>query len=227
MLEAYAAYWNEEQMMSFAENIFMALVKSFGKKSQIILDGKEIIFKKPFARMTFRDVLARYALINDYDRETRDTMATRAKQFGIEISAHESKGKIADEIFKKKCRPYLASPTFVVNHPLEISPLAKNREDNPNEVRRFQLIAGGIELVNGFAELNDPLEQRKRFEDQESMGARGEEEAHRIDEDFLEALEYGMPPAAGIGIGIDRLVMLFTNTKNIREVVLFPTLRPK
>ena len=130
-----------------------------------------------------------------------------------------------DEIYKKVCRPYLVQPIFVTNHPLDISPLAKKAE-HMGEVRRFQLIVAGMELTNGFAELNDPLEQRARFEEQEKMRA-GDEEAHRVDEDYLEAMEYGIPPAAGLGIGIDRLVMLFSNTKNIREVVLFPTMRPK
>ena len=227
MLECYAAYWNEDDMMTFVEDLFVELAKEFGKKQEIVADGKKILFKKPFNRISFKDLLARYALISDYDGETRDSMATRAKQFGIEVGGHESKAKIADEIYKKICRPYVIQPTFVVNHPLELSPLAKKRKENPEEVRRFQLIAGGMELTNGFAELNDPIDQKARFEEQEKERERGEEEAHRIDEDYVEALECGMPPAAGLGIGIDRVVMLFTDTRNIREVMLFPTLRPK
>lgn len=238
--ECYAAYWDENDMMRFVEDIFMALGKTFGKKGEIDFDGKKVKFRKPFVRITFKDLLKRYALVTDYERETRDSLATRARQLGIEIEGHESKGKIADEIYKKICRPYLVQPTFVTNHPLDISPLAKAQQNN-QEVRRFQLVAGGMELTNGFAELNDPFEQRKRFEEQEKMrppsvtgraspttvGGGGDEEVHPMDEDYLEALEYGMPPAAGLGVGIDRVVMLFTNTKNIREVILFPTLRPK
>lgn len=224
--ECYAAYWDEEDMMRFVEEVFMVLVKSFGKKNAIEFEGKKILFKKPFPRFAFKELLKRYALITDYDKESRDSLATRAHQLGIDIGQHESKGKIADEIYKKICRPRLIQPTFVVNHPLDISPLAK-AHDGGKEVRRFQLIAGGMELTNGFAELNDPLEQRKRFEEQEKMRGTGEEEAHRIDEEYIEAMEYGMPPAAGLGIGLDRVVMLFTNAKNIREVVLFPTMRPK
>lgn len=227
MLECYAAYWDEEDMMSFVEDIFVAVVRAFGKKQEVEAEGKNIKFKKPFARIAFKDLLKRYALVADYDRETRDSLATRARQLGIEVGKHESKGKIADEIYKKICRPYLVQPTFVTNHPLDISPLSKRQIKNPDEVRRFQLVAVGTELTNGFAELNDPLDQRARFEEQEGMRGGGEEEAHRIDEDYLEAMEYGMPPAAGLGIGIDRVVMLFTDTKNIREVVLFPTMRPK
>ncbi len=225
ILESYAAYWDEENMMQFVEDLFMNLAKSFGgKNGKVTYDGKEINFKKPFARITFKNLLSRYALITDYDGETRDSLATRARQLGIETSKNDSKGKIADEIYKKVCRPYLLQPTFVTNHPLDISPLAKKADSN--EVRRFQLITAGTELTNAFAELNDPLDQRERLEEQERRRA-ADEEAHRLDEDYLEAMEYGLPPAAGLGIGIDRVVMLFTNTKNIREVVLFPTLRSK
>lgn len=220
MLESYVAYWDEEDMMNFVENLFISLSKllrfNLGKK-----------VKKPFPRVTFKGLLGRYAQITDYDRETSDSVATRARQLGIEVASHETKGKIADEIYKKICRPYLIQPTFVINHPLEISPLAKRSGKNPEEVRRFQLIVAGMELANGFAELNDPLDQRARFAEQENIRSGGEEEAHRTDEDYLEALEYGMPPAAGLGIGVDRMVMLFTDTKNIREAVLFPTMRPK
>lgn len=247
MLESYAAYWDEEKMMNFVEDLFASLAKELNKKGEITVgspqlgesvskletdspssaDGKKIIFKKPFARVSFKDVLARYAQISQYDTETRDSMAVRARQLGIDAGISESKGKIADEIYKKICRPHLIQPTFVINHPLDISPLAKRHAKNPEEVRRFQMIVGGMELTNAFAELNDPLDQRERFLEQEKEREGGDEEAMRLDEEFLEAMEYGMPPAAGLGIGIDRVAMLFTDVKNIREVVLFPTLRPK
>lgn len=226
ILECYAAYWDEEDMMKFVEGIFAVLGKKFGAKMEIVFEEKTVKFKPPFARITFKDLLARYAQITDYDRETRESLGTRARQLGIEVQGYESKGKIADEIYKKICRPYLAHPTFVTNHPLDTSPLAK-KSDRPGEVRRFQLVAAGIELTNAFAEVNDPLDQKERFEEQERMYGTGEEEAHRIDEDYIEALEHGMPPAAGLGIGIDRLVMLLTNTRNIKEVVLFPTMKPR
>lgn len=227
MLECYAAYWDEEDMMKFIEKFFLALTKVFGEKGAVMFDGKEIKSKKPFARVSFKELLSRYAQITDYEKESRDSLATRARQLGVDADAHESKGKIADEVYKKVCRPYLIQPTFVVNHPLEISPLAKKRDRSQTEVRRFQLIVAGMEVMNGFAELNDPIDQRERLEIQEKERGGGEEEAMRFDEDFIEALEYGMPPAAGLGIGIDRLVMLLTGMKNIREVVLFPTLKPK
>lgn len=227
MLESYAAYWNEDDMMAFVEDLFAALAKEFGAKQEIMADGKRIMFKKPFPRIPFKDMLARFALITEYDRETRESLAVTARRFGIDIGMHDSRAKIADEIYKKICRPHLVQPTFVTNHPLEISPLSKRRKENPDEVRRFQLVVNGYELTNAFAELNDPIDQYERFAAQETEREGGEEEAHRMDTDYVEAMEYGMPPAAGLGIGIDRVAMIFTDTKNIREVVLFPTLRPK
>lgn len=232
MLECYAAYWDDEKMMGFTEDLFIHVSKSVPaapaaeneKKEDI---SKEIVFKKPFVRIPFKELLQRYAQIIDYDKETQATLATRAKQLGIEVIKNEPKSKIADEIYKKICRPYLVQPTFVTNHPLEISPLAKKDLDHPGEVRRFQLVAGGLELTNAFAELNDPLDQKERFETQEKERAGGEEEAHKMDKEFLEALEYGMPPAAGLGIGVDRLVMFLTHTKSIKEVIFFPTMKPK
>ncbi len=226
-IEWYAAYWDEEDMMRFVERCFGHLAKTLKLKPDITFDGKTVSFGRKFPRIEFKEVLRRHALILDYDRETRDSLLGRARQFGIEAGRHEPKGKIADEIYKKICRPRLIQPTFVVNHPTDISPLAKRREGAPQEVRRLQLVAGGVEILNAYAELNDPLEQRVRFEEQEKVRRAGAEETHPLDEEFIEALEYGMPPAAGAAIGIDRLVMLLTDTKNIREVVLFPTLRPR
>lgn len=235
MLELYAAYWDEEDMMKFVERVTVGLVKAVFKKSEFAYQGQTIKIKTPFLRVTFRNLLKKYALIADYDNETRDSLALTARRLGLDVGPHESKGKIADEIYKKICRPKMIEPTFIVEHPLDISPLAKKKEGVRDTAWRFQLIAGGMELMNGFAELNDPQDQRRRFEEQMKMrgggpstelGA-GDEEAHPFDEDFVEALEYGMPPAAGLGIGVDRLVMLLTDTKNIREVVLFPTLRPR
>lgn len=226
-VEWYAAYWDEGDMMAYVERSTRAIFKKLKVKAKFSYDGKPIDIAKRFARIEFTEVLKRHALIVDYDRETRDSLAVRARQFGIEVAPQESKGKIADEIYKKICRPHLQNPTFVTNHPLEISPLAKRLSGRKDAVRRFQLIIGGLELVNAFAELNDPRDQRARFEEQRKMHSGGDEEAHPFDEGFIEALEYGMPPSAGAAIGIDRLVMLLADVKNIREVVLFPTMRPK
>lgn len=225
-IEWYAAYWDEERMMECTEYAMRYILKHSCVNDPFSFNGKEISFAKSFVRMEFKEVLQRYALISDFPRETSESLATRARQLGIEVSPHESKGKIADEIYKKICRAYLVQPTFILHHPLDISPLAKCAS-NPDEVRRFQLVAGGLEIVNAFAELNDPLDQRERFIEQEHTREKGDREAHPFDGDFVEALEYGMPPAAGAAIGIDRLVMLLTDAKNIKEVLLFPTMRPK
>lgn len=225
--ECYAAYWNEDDMMKFTERMFLYAVKSAHKKAEFEFQGKKILVKAPFPKIPFKELLRRYALIVDYDKETQSSMATHARRLGIDVASYDSKGKIADFIYKKICRPYVVHPTFIVNHPLDISPLAKRRSENAQEVRRFQLVVAGYEIANGFAELNDPLDQRERFRAQEKEREGGEDEAHPVDNDFVEALEYGMPPSAGLGIGLDRWVMLLTNTKNVREVLLFPTLRPK
>jgi len=225
-IEWYAAYWDEEDMMEFTEKFFKHIVKKITGKSEIEYQGKAISFAEKFQRVSFKDALARYAQIIDYDKESPESFRLIAKRFGIEPEAHESKAKIADEIFKKACRPHMTKPTFLTNHPLEISPLAKKHAKG-NEVRRFQLVVGGLELVNAFSELNDPLDQLERFKEQEKMKKSGEKESHPVDDDFVEALEYGMPPAAGAAIGIDRLTMLLTDTENIKEVILFPTMRPK
>ncbi len=227
-IEWYSAYWDEEQMMTCVEQCFFHILKCIGvKNGKISFGGKSVSFGKKFSRIQFEDVLKRYALIVSYETETADSLRMSARRFGIEVPPHASKGKIADEIFKKICRPHLVNPTFVTYHPMDISPLAKKRDADGQTVRRLQLIVGGTEVVNGYSELNDPIDQKQRFEAQQKMKSGGEEESHPFDEGFIEALEYGMPPAAGCAIGIDRLVMLLTDTRNIREVVLFPTLRPK
>lgn len=227
MLECYAAWWDEEAMMKFVEEFFTASVSQFFNKKEFEYEGKKISSLPPFRRVSFKELLKRYALVADYDAIPRDDLALIARQLGLTAERSEPKGKIADEIYKKICRPRLIEPTFVVNHPVDISPLAKSRKEHPEEVRRFQLIVAGMEITNGFAELNNPMEQEKRFMEQEKARVGGEEEAHPMDRDFVEAMEYGMPPAAGLGVGVDRLAMLFTNAHNVKEVILFPTMRPK
>jgi len=225
-IEWYAAYWNREDMMKCVEHFFRRLMKSL-KVRKIIFQKTAITFPKQFPRLPFDEALKRYALIVNYTKETRDSLVLKARQFGIDPDPSASKGKIADEIYRKVCRPKIQQPAFIIDHPLDISPLAKKHPDDPTKVLRFQLIVGGLEIVNGFSELNDPLDQRTRFEEQERLRAGGDSESHPTDESFIEALEYGMPPAAGAAIGIDRLTMLLTNTNNIKEVILFPTLRPR
>lgn len=226
-LEAYAAYEDAESFMKFVERLFEKVAKEVAGKHLIMFNGHEILIKNGFRRMMFEEALARYALLPNFFEQSKESLVLATKQMGVEIDPHASHGKIGDEIFRKVARPHLTQPTFVTHHPLDISPLAKESKEKAGRADRFQLIIGGIELVNGYSELNDPLEQRERFEAQEKLRAGGEEEVTRLDENYLEALEYGMPPAAGLGIGVDRLVQFLTDTHNIKEVILFPTLRPR
>jgi len=161
------------------------------------------------------------------DKINREALAKKAKRLGILVEKERSKVEIADEIYKKFCRPKIWQPTFVIHYPIGFQPLAKALEESPKKLANFQLVIGGLELANAFSELNDSIEQRRRFEEEERFFKAGLKEAQRMDEDFLEALEYGMPPAAGFGMGIDRLVALLTNSYSLREIILFPTMRPK
>jgi lysyl-tRNA synthetase class 2 len=233
-LEAYAAYEDAQGFMALIERHFEKVVKEIMGKHAITFNEHEIVIKNGFRRMTFEEALARYALLPNFFDQSRDALVVATKQMGVSIDKNADHGKIGDEIFRKVVRPHLIQPTFITHHPLDISPLAKASKEKAEDpagpagrAERFQLIVGGIELVNGYSELNDPLEQRERFEAQEKLRAEGEEEITRFDENYLEALEYGMPPAAGLGIGVDRLAQLLTDTHNIKEVILFPTLRPR
>lgn len=226
MLEFYWAYQEYEGLMKFTEKLFISLLKNIFKKTKIEYRGKTIDFKTPWRRMEFSALLKKFTGI-DYDRSSRADFSKKARSLGVKIDKSMGKGEIADEFYKKLCRPNIWQPTFIINHPLEISPLSKKLEKDPAKVARFQLIAGGFELINAFSELNDPVDQRERFEEQEKARKKGLEEAHPMDEDFIEALEHGMPPAAGLGLGIDRLTVLLTDSHALREVILFPTMRPK
>lgn len=227
MLELYEAFKNASYHRTFLEKLLGILIQQIAKGSVPMHGEEKILFSKKFAELSFNDVLKRHALIADYNAISKSDLVLRARQLGIDITDVQEKGKIADEIFKKVCRPKIIQPTFVIDIPQDISPLAKANPEKEHVADRYLLIAGGLEIANGFSELNDPVEQEKRFYAQEEAHKAGDVEVNRMDEEFLEALEYGMPPAAGLGIGIDRLVMLFANERNIREVVLFPTLRPK
>jgi lysyl-tRNA synthetase class 2 len=193
----------------------------------------QISFAAPFARRTFRSLVVEAAserlgeavaesVLKDLDQAT-----ALARRLGVEVEGGWGAGKIATEIFEKYVEDRLVQPTFVYDYPTEVSPLSKQRPDDPDTVERFELYAGGMEIANAFSELNDPDEQRRRFEAQLADRARGDQEAHQMDEDYIRALEYGLPPTGGEGIGIDRLVMLLTNSSSIRDVILFPLMRPQ
>jgi len=212
--------------MKLTERMFETVIKKIFKTLKIKYEDKEICFKIPWPRIEFDQILKKYTKIN-LEEIHLEALKKEAKKLGIEILKGERKPEIADKIYKKYCLPKISNPTFIIHHPLGAFPLAKQLDSDPQKLANFQLVAGGWELINAFSELNDPLEQRKRFEEQEKFYREGLEEAQRMDKDFIEALEYGMPPCAGFGLGIDRLVALLTNSHSLREVILFPTMKPK
>lgn len=227
MLEAYEAYANYEDYMRLVEELLPLLVDRLGLERAFMYGKHEINIKPPYPRVSFREALIKYAKFDIEKYKDDKKLSDAAHKAGTEFPNGASRGKIFDELYKTFVRPKLVQPTFIVDHPVELSPLSKRKPSYPHYVERFQLVlGGGLEIVNAFSELNDPLDQKTRFEQQEKAHGAGEEDTHRMDEDFIEALMHGMPPAAGLGIGIDRLVALLTNQHNIKEVILFPTLRP-
>lgn len=228
MMECYDAYASYKHMMERVERMIRFIVENVLPHNHLEIerDGKVIDFKSKFDVISFGDLLKKYADIN-YDDLTEAQLAKKAKSLKIKLGKGAGKGKIADEIYKVLVRPNIIQPTFMIYHPLELSPLAKLLPDDNTKVARFQLIVAGMEIANGYSELNDPIDQAARFKDQEKTRKHGDKEAQRMDEDFVEALEYGMPPAAGLGVGIERLVALLTGAHSVREVMLFPTMRPK
>jgi len=227
MLEFYESYSNATKQMAFIEVMFKALVKKVLGKTSILYNEEKISFSKKFTVVTFSDLLKRYALMADPENVNMDELKLKAKQLGVDFTDTDGLEKIMDNIYKKVCRPKLIQPTFIIDYPAAFSPFAKRKEENPKLIDRFQLVVGGIEMVNAFSELNDPLDQHERYLEQDKKKKSGDPEVSPSDEDYLEAMEYGMPPAGGVGVGIDRVVMLFTDTKNIKEVILFPTMKPR
>ncbi|MEW6108946.1 MAG: lysine--tRNA ligase [Nitrospirota bacterium] len=226
MLEFYIAYKDYNFLMSFTEELISHVAMKAAGTLKIPYGDETIDLTPPWPRIPMLEALGRNSvpaeIFNDLEKAKSWAEANR-----IEIPEGSSMGKILDEIFKEKVEPGLVQPTFIIDHPVELSPLAKRKPDNPELVERFELFISSREIANAFSELNDPFDQKERFLEQVKAKQAGDEEAHWMDEDFLRALEYGMPPAAGEGIGIDRLVMLLTNTQSIRDVVLFPQLKPE
>lgn len=226
MLEFYWAYIDYKEMMRFTEKMLRTVIKKIFGKLELNYKNKKINFKTPWPRIEFSHLLQRETGLNVEDIH-QESLRKEAEKVGIEIEKGEGKAEIADKIYKKFCLPKIWQPTFVIHHPLGAFPLAKSLEGRPKNLANFQLVVAGWELINAFSELNDPLEQKKRFEEQEKFFKAGFREAQRMDTDFIEALEYGMPPAAGFGMGIDRLVALLTDSHSLREVILFPTMKPR
>jgi lysyl-tRNA synthetase class 2 len=224
--EFYLAYADYKDLMKLLEKMFEYLLKKLTGSLEISYQGKKINFKTPWQRREFYQLIRKYTNIN-LEEINLEAIKREAKKLGIEIKEGSGKAEIADDIYKKYCQPKIWNPTFVIHHPLGAFPLAKALEENPLKLASFQILVAGWELALGFSELNDPKEQERRFLEQEKLFKAGLKEAQRVDRDYLEALGYGMPPAAGFGMGIDRLVCLLTDSYSLREVILFPTMRPK
>lgn len=225
-MEVYWAYANYQDMMDLTEEILVACADALGGR-KVQYQGKEISFEPPFKRATMVDLVREVCGVDisavDSDEEAR--RLGRAK--GLELKGNESRFAVLTELFEAYVEDTLVQPTFVLGHPVEVSPLAKRNYDNPDYTNRFELFVYGKEVANAFSELNDPLDQRERFTDQLRKKTEGDEEAHEFDEDFVQALEYGLPPTGGLGIGIDRVTMFLTDSRSIRDVILFPTMKPK
>lgn len=225
LLELYQAYTDYYGMMDLVENLFKHVAMEVLGTTLIKYDEVEMDLSKPFERLTMVDAVKKYTGVDFNEIADEAAAKVLAKEHHIEFEERHKKGDILNLFFEKYVEDKLDQPTFIMDHPVEISPLAKRRNDNPEYTERFELFITKRELANAFSELNDPVDQRKRFEDQEALRAAGDDEAHKLDEDFITALEYGMPPTGGIGIGVDRLVMLLTNSAAIRDVLLFPTMK--
>src|SRR6185436_5094138 len=231
MMEFYQAYSDYQALMTLTEELIATVAREANGSEQITFGDHQISLKAAFTRLSLREA-AREAAGKRIGREVapaelrqRDGAAAVAARLGVEVKPGDGPGKITTGIFEALCEDRLVQPTFVYDFPTEVSPLSKQRADDPDTVERFELYIGGFEVANAFSELNDPIEQRRRFEAQLSSRAGGDLEAHAMDEDYIRALEYGLPPTAGEGVGIDRLVMLLTNSASIRDVILFPLMR--
>ena len=226
LMELYQAYTDYYGMMELTESLFRYLAEKVCGSAVITYNGVEIDLSKPFARLTMNDAIKKYAGIDFDEVRTDEEAKALAKEHHIEYEERHTKGDIINLFFEEYCEKELIQPTFIMDHPLAISPLTKKKPSDPTKVERFELFINTWEMCNAYSELNDPIDQRERFAAQDAAFAAGDEEANHTDEDFLNALEYGMPPTGGIGYGIDRLVMLLTDSPAIRDVLLFPTMKP-
>ncbi len=226
-MEIYVAYKDYHWMMTFTENLLEHCALAVNGTTQVTFGEHQVDFKAPYARVTMTDAIKHFTGF-DISGKTENELFDAAKSMGIEVDATMGKGKLIDEIFGAKCEGNYIQPTFITDYPKEMSPLCKQHRDNPELTERFELMVCGKEVANAYSELNDPIDQRERFEHQIMLSEKGDDEANGlIDEDFLRALEYGMPPTSGLGIGMDRLMMYLTNNSSIQEVLFFPQMRPE
>jgi len=226
ILEFYTAYKDYYWMMETTETLLEKAAMDVCGTSDVTVGDKTISFKAPFKRISIYDAILEHTGF-DVSRMNEEQIRSVCSQLGIHADPRMGKGKLIDEIFGGKCEKFYMQPTFIIDYPVEMSPLTKKHRDKPGLVERFELIINGKEMANAYSELNDPIDQRERFEEQVKLMERGDDEAMFIDHDFLRALEYGMPPTAGIGFGIDRICMLLTNQPSIQDVLFFPQMRPE
>ena len=227
MLEFYWAYADYEDLMKFTEDFYTTIIKKTFGTLEIEYQGKILNFKAPWPRIDYTEIITKEAGVNIDKHPTKEDMQKVLRKKGIKADLTAGRGRLIDQLYKKLVRPKLIQPSFLINHPLDISPLAKKKEGNKTKVQRFQVLIAGAEVGNAFSELNDPIDQKERFVAQDKLRKEGDKEAQMTDEDFIEALEYGVPPTAGFGVGIDRLFMILTNQENIKDTVFFPMMRPK
>jgi len=226
MVELYVAYKDYFWMMETTENLLETIANQLNGTSKVTLGNNTIDFKAPYKRISILDSIKEHTGI-DVSKFNEKEMYETAIKLGVSVDNTMGIGKLIDEIFGEKCEHHYVQPTFIIDYPKEMSPLTKEHRENPKLTERFELLVNGKELANAYSELNDPIDQLSRFEEQLQLSEKGDDEAMFIDNDFIRALEYGMPPTSGIGIGIDRLVMLFTNNKSIQEVIFFPQMKPE
>ncbi len=226
MMELYVAYKDYNWMKDLVEEMIEKVALDVLGTTKIKVGENTIDFQRPWKRLTMFEAIGEFTQVDISDMDEADLKIT-AQDLGIAVDDTMGKGKLIDEIFGEKCEPFLIQPTFITDYPVEMSPLAKKHRDKPGLAERFEAICNGKELCNAFSELNDPIDQRQRFEAQLELGKRGDEEAMTLDEDFLRALEYAMPPTAGLGVGIDRLCMIMTNSYSIQDVIFFPQMKPE
>jgi lysyl-tRNA synthetase class 2 len=227
MMELYQAYADYHDMMKLTEEMIAFIAEKCLGTTKITYQGTEIDLTPPWNRITMVDAVKKYAGVDFNEIKSDEEAREAAKKLKIAVSKDATKGSVLNEIFEETVEPHLIQPTFIMDYPIEVSPLAKRKSDDPNFTYRFEAFIVCRELANAFSELNDPIDQKERFMKQVEQREKGDEEAHMMDEDFVRALEYGMPPTGGLGIGVDRLIMLLTDSASIRDVILFPTLRPR
>ena len=226
LMELYQAYTDYHGMMDLTENLYRYVAQEVLGTTKITFNGIEMDLGKPFERITMLDAVKKYSGVDFNEIKSTEEAHAVAKEHHVEFEKHHKKGDILNLFFEEFVEDHLVQPTFVMDHPIEISPLTKKKPEDPNYVERFEFFMNGWEMANAYSELNDPIDQRERFKAQEELLALGDEEANTTDEDFLYALELGMPPTGGIGFGIDRMTMLLTDSQAIRDVILFPTMKP-